>query len=79
MNNLSPKDEMIQLIQQCILAKDFMSAAECLEIYKQSFGADNFFSSCQISITPVTAIYILSEDVQISMLIYLLYICMKKT
>lgn len=62
MNTLSPKDEMIQLIQQCILAKDFMSAAECLEIYKQSFGADNFFSSCQISITPVTAIYILSED-----------------
>ncbi len=62
MNNLSPKDEMIQLIQQCILAKDFMSAAKCLEIYKQSFGADNFFSSCQISITPVTAIYILSED-----------------
>ena len=62
MNTLSPKDEMIQLIQQCILAKDFMSAAKCLEIYKQSFGADNFFSSCQISITPVTVIYILSED-----------------
>ena len=62
MNTLSPKDEMIQLIQQCILAKDFMSAAECLEIYKQSFGADNFFSSCQISITPVTVIYILSEE-----------------
>lgn len=62
MNTLSPKDEMIQLIQQCILAKDFMSAAKCLEIYKQSFGADNFFSSCQISITPVTIIYILSED-----------------
>lgn len=62
MNTLSPKDEIIQLIQQCILAKDFMSAAKCLEIYKQSFGADNFFSSCQISITPVTVIYILSED-----------------
>ena len=62
MNTLSPKDEVIQLIQQCILAKDFMSAAKCLEIYKQSFGADNFFSSCQISITPVTVIYILSED-----------------
>lgn len=61
MNTLSPKDEMMQLIQQCISEKDFISAAECLEIYKRSFGADNFFYSCKISITPVTVIYILNE------------------
>lgn len=62
MNTLSPKDEMMQLIQQCISARDFTSAAECLEIYKRSFGADNFFYSCKISITPVTVIYILNEE-----------------
>lgn len=62
MNNLSPKDEMIQLIQQCISMKDFSSATECLEIYKHSFGADDFFHSCRISITPVTILYIINES-----------------
>lgn len=52
MNTLSPKDEMIQLIQQCNLAKDFMAAAECLEIYKHSFGADNFFLPAKFQLHP---------------------------
>lgn len=62
MSTLSPKQEMSQIIQQCISAGDFSSAAECLKIYKQSFGTDNFFQSCNISITPVTVIYLLNES-----------------
>lgn len=61
MSTLSPKNEMIQLVQQCISEKNFSTAAECLKVYKRSFGEDNFFHSCNIAITPVTAIYILSE------------------
>ena len=61
MSTLSPKNEMIQLVQQCISGKNFSTAAECLKVYKRSFGEDNFFHSCNIAITPVTAIYILSE------------------
>lgn len=62
MNTLSPQEEMMQLIKQCISAKDFTSASECLKIYKCSFGADDFFHSCHISITSVTVIYILNQE-----------------
>ncbi len=65
MNTLSPKDEMMQLINQCISSKNFDSARECLKIYQHSFGADDFFHLCNISITPVTVIYLLAPTEEV--------------
>ncbi len=62
MSTLSPNDEMKQLIQQCIDNSDFSTAAECLKIYQRTFGLDDFFFSCNNSITPVTVIYILDSE-----------------
>lgn len=66
MNTLSPKNEMMQLINQCISEKDFSTAAECLKIYKNSFGTDDFYHFCKMSVTSVTVIYILNKTEKIS-------------
>lgn len=58
MNTLSPKEEMMQLIKQCISSNDFSTAAKCLTIYQQTFGKDNFFHTYQATLTPVSIIYI---------------------
>ena len=61
MSTLSPQEEMIQLIKQCILHKDFSTAAECLTIYRQTFGEDDFFHTYHATLIPVSVIYIQSE------------------
>lgn len=63
MNNLSPKAQMIQLIEQCLSAKDYNTTHECLKIYKSTFGYDDFYMVCMNSLTvsagpSVTLIYI---------------------
>lgn len=71
MNNLSPKAQMIQLIEQCLSAKDYNTTHECLKIYKSTFGRDDFYMTCMNSLImstgpSVTLIYIKqsSEDTQ---------------
>lgn len=61
MNKLSPKEEMIQLINQCLSTRDFSTATQCLDIYQNAFGNDTFCHSCRISITPVTILYIIDS------------------
>ena len=46
----TPKEEMMQLISTCIENQDFQTARECLKIYSNSFGADEFFDSCTLSL-----------------------------
>ena len=46
----TPKEEMIQLITTCIEKQDFQTAHKCLDIYSRSFGADEFFDSCTLSL-----------------------------
>lgn len=46
MNNLSPQEEMIQLITNCISSNDFETAKKCLDIYNSSFGHDEFYTKC---------------------------------
>ena len=63
MNNLSPQEEMIQLIENCITSNDFDTAKKCLDIYKSSFGYDDFFTKCSSLllpsiVLPVSLIYI---------------------
>lgn len=45
---LSPQEEMMHLIIQCIENKDYKTASDCLSIYKNSFGMDTFFTSCDM-------------------------------
>ena len=54
---------MIQLIEQCLSAKDYNTTHECLKIYKSTFGYDDFYmvfmNSLTVSAGPsVTLIYI---------------------
>lgn len=63
MSNLSIKEQMMQLTQQCILANDYHTALECLQIYKSSFGYDDFYINGLSSFSPtpeplVSLIYI---------------------
>ena len=44
MNNLSPQEEMIQLIANCISSNDFETEKKCLDIYTSSFGHDEFYT-----------------------------------
>ena len=63
MSDSSIKEQMMQLTQQCILANDHHTALECLQIYKSSFGYDDFYITCLSSFSPtpeplVSLIYI---------------------
>ena len=43
MNDMSIKEQMMQLTKQCILSNDDKAMLECLQIYKSSFGYDDFY------------------------------------
>lgn len=63
MSDSSIKEQMMQLTQQCIFANDYHTALECLQIYKSSFGYDDFYITCLSSFSPtpeplVSLIYI---------------------
>lgn len=46
----TPQEEMMELISTCMDARDFQTARECLNIYSNTFGEDNFFDSCTLSL-----------------------------
>lgn len=67
MNDMSIKEQMMQLTKQCILSNDDKAMLECLQIYKSSFGYDDFYitSLSSLRITPeplVSLIYIKQPD-----------------
>mgnify|MGYP000754976854 FL=1 len=67
MNDMSIKEQMMQLTKQCILSNDDRAMLECLQIYKSSFGYDDFYitSLSSLRITPeplVSLIYIKQPD-----------------
>ena len=46
----TPQEEMQTLIQTCFESQDYVTAYECLNIYKNSFGCDDFYEACSISL-----------------------------
>lgn len=44
----TPQEEMQTLIQTCFESQDYATVYKCLNIYKNSFGCDEFYESCSI-------------------------------
>lgn len=50
MSSKTPHEEMIQIIQDCIKTSAFQTARECLAVYKNTFGNDDFYEACLLSL-----------------------------
>lgn len=50
MNTKNPQNEMKQIIKGCIGNRSYSTACECLHIYEKTFGYDEFYISCQLTI-----------------------------
>lgn len=50
MSNKNPQNEMKQIIENCIDSCSYTTACECLDIYQNTFGCDQFYKSCELTI-----------------------------
>lgn len=66
MNNKSPQEEMMCLIQNCIASGDPDTAHQCLNIYKRTFGFDHFYEACELTLIrtngPLVSLICIHDD-----------------